>query len=34
VINRVGDVGLSVAIMLIFVTFGSVTFQDVFSSGG
>ena len=30
VINRVGDVGLSVAIMLIFVTFGSVTFQDVF----
>lgn len=30
VINRVGDVGLSVAIMLIFVTFGSITFQDVF----
>ena len=30
VINRVGDVGLSLAIMLIFVTFGSVTFQDVF----
>ena len=30
IINRVGDVGLSLAIMLIFVTFGSVTFQDVF----
>ena len=30
VINRVGDVGLSLAIMLIFVTFGSITFQDVF----
>ena len=30
VINRVGDVGLSLAIMLIFITFGSVTFQDVF----
>ncbi|HEV8024528.1 MAG TPA: NADH-quinone oxidoreductase subunit L, partial [Candidatus Nanopelagicales bacterium] len=34
VINRVGDVGLSVAIMLIFVTFGSVTFQDVFGQVG
>ena len=32
VINRVGDVGLSIAIMLMFVTFGSVTFQDVFGS--
>ena len=30
VINRVGDVGLSLAIMLIFITFGSITFQDVF----
>ena len=30
VINRVGDVGLSLAIMLIFVPFGSITFQDVF----
>jgi NADH-quinone oxidoreductase subunit L len=30
VINRVGDVGLSLAIMLMFVTFGSVSFQDVF----
>ncbi len=32
IINRVGDVGLSLAIMLMFVTFGSVTFQDVFGS--
>ena len=30
IINRVGDVGLSLAIMLMFVTFGSVSFQDVF----
>jgi NADH-quinone oxidoreductase subunit L len=30
IINRVGDVGLSIAIMVIFVTFGSVTFDDVF----
>ena len=30
IINRVGDVGLSLAIMLMFVTFGSVDFQDVF----
>ena len=30
VINRVGDVGLSLAIMLLFVTFGSVSFQEVF----
>ena len=32
IINRVGDVGLSLAIMLIFVTFGSVGFSDVFGS--
>ncbi len=32
IINRVGDVGLSLAIMLLFVTFGSVSFQDVFGS--
>jgi len=32
IINRVGDVGLSLAIMLMFVTFGSVTFQDVFQN--
>ncbi len=30
IINRVGDVGLSLAIMLMFVTFGAVSFQDVF----
>ncbi len=30
VINRVGDVGLSLAVMLMFVTFGSVTFTEVF----
>ncbi len=30
IINRVGDVGLSLAIMLMFVTFGSVYFSDVF----
>ncbi len=32
IINRVGDVGLSLAIMVMFVTFGSVTFQDVFGT--
>jgi len=32
IINRVGDVGLGIAVMVIFVTFGSVTFTDVFSS--
>ena len=31
IINRVGDVGLSLAIMLMFVTFGSVAFSDVFA---
>jgi NADH-quinone oxidoreductase subunit L len=34
IINRVGDVGLSLAIMVMFVTFGSVAFSDVFSSVG
>ena len=29
IVNRVGDVGLSIAIMLMFVTFGSVTFGGV-----
>jgi NADH-quinone oxidoreductase subunit L len=32
IINRVGDVGLSLAIMVMFVTFGSVGFQEVFGS--
>ncbi len=30
VINRIGDVGMSLAIMLMFVTFGTVSFQGVF----
>jgi NADH-quinone oxidoreductase subunit L len=30
VVNRVGDFGLSVAIMLMFVNFGSISFTDVF----
>ena len=32
--NRVGDAGLSLAIMLIFATFGSVTFSGVFHAAG
>jgi len=28
-VNRVGDLGMSVAVMLMFVTFGSVTFEGV-----
>jgi NADH-quinone oxidoreductase subunit L len=32
--NRVGDVGLSVAIMLMFAQFGSVTFTGVFGAVG
>jgi NADH-quinone oxidoreductase subunit L len=32
--NRVGDAGLSVAIMLMFATFGTVTFTGVFSQAG
>jgi NADH-quinone oxidoreductase subunit L len=34
IINRVGDVGLSLAIMLMFVTYGSVSFEDVFGVAG
>ncbi|HEX6470578.1 MAG TPA: NADH-quinone oxidoreductase subunit L [Streptosporangiaceae bacterium] len=30
IVNRVGDFGLSIAIMLMFTTFGSISFQDVF----
>ncbi len=30
VINRVGDLGLSIAVMVMFVTFGSVSFSGVF----
>ena len=32
VVNRVGDVGLSIAVMLMFVTFGSVTFDGVLTN--
>jgi NADH-quinone oxidoreductase subunit L len=32
--NRVGDVGLSVAVVLIFATFGSVAFSTVFARAG
>ena len=31
VTNRVGDVGLSIGVVLIFVTFGTVTFAEVFA---
>jgi NADH-quinone oxidoreductase subunit L len=31
IVNRVGDVGLSLAIMLMFVTFGSTSFSTVFA---
>ena len=34
VANRVGDAGLSLAIMLMFATFGTVTFSGVFSHPG
>ncbi len=34
VVNRVGDFGLSLAIMLMFATFGSVAFTDVFAHAG
>jgi NADH-quinone oxidoreductase subunit L len=30
IVNRVGDFGFALGIMLIFATFGSVTFKDVF----
>jgi NADH-quinone oxidoreductase subunit L len=33
-VNRVGDLGLSLAIMLMFTTFGSVSFNDLFYGGG
>ncbi|MFT3662906.1 MAG: NADH-quinone oxidoreductase subunit L [Gordonia sp. (in: high G+C Gram-positive bacteria)] len=34
VINRVGDVGFAIALMLMFATFGSVGFADVFDDAG
>jgi NADH-quinone oxidoreductase subunit L len=33
-VNRVGDIGLSVAIMLMFTTFGSFAFADVLPAAG
>ncbi|MFJ4440071.1 NADH-quinone oxidoreductase subunit L [Streptomyces sp. NPDC088923] len=33
-VNRVGDVGLSIAIMLMFTTFGGFGFGEVFSKAG
>jgi NADH-quinone oxidoreductase subunit L len=32
--NRVGDVGLSIAVVLIFATFGTVAFGEVFARAG
>jgi NADH-quinone oxidoreductase subunit L len=34
IVNRVGDFGLSVAIMLMFATFGSFSFSSVFGAAG
>ena len=34
VMNRVGDVGLAIALMLMFATFGSVSFGAVFAGAG
>ncbi|RKE20719.1 NADH-quinone oxidoreductase subunit L [Streptomyces sp. TLI_171] len=34
IVNRVGDMGLSIAIMLMFVEFGSFAFQPVFATAG
>ncbi|WP_411157513.1 NADH-quinone oxidoreductase subunit L [Nocardia otitidiscaviarum] len=32
VVNRVGDIGLAIALMIMFATFGSVDFQTVFGA--
>ncbi|NMO03809.1 NADH-quinone oxidoreductase subunit L [Gordonia sp. TBRC 11910] len=34
VVNRVGDMGLAIALMIMFATFGSVSFAGVFGSAG
>ena len=34
VVNRVGDIGLAIALMLMFSTFGSVSFSGVFGAVG
>src|SRR5258708_12785374 len=32
VVNRVGDMGLAIALMVLFASLGSVTFETVFTS--
>lgn len=32
IVNRIGDFGLSIAVMLTFVTFGSIAFEPVFAA--
>ncbi|MBA4023576.1 MAG: NADH-quinone oxidoreductase subunit L [Gordonia sp.] len=34
IVNRVGDMGLAIAMMIMFATFGSVGFVDVFGGAG
>ncbi|MGV9825083.1 NADH-quinone oxidoreductase subunit L [Gordonia sp. NPDC003429] len=34
VINRVGDIGLAIALMIMFATFGAVSFEAVFGAAG
>ncbi|HEY3870750.1 MAG TPA: NADH-quinone oxidoreductase subunit L [Actinocrinis sp.] len=34
IVNRVGDIGLSLAVMIMFTTFGSFSFTDVFAKAG
>nr|WP_202422576.1 NADH-quinone oxidoreductase subunit L [Gordonia sp. SID5947] len=34
VVNRVGDIGLAVALMIMFATFGAVSFETVFAGAG
>jgi NADH-quinone oxidoreductase subunit L len=34
IVNRVGDTGLAIALMIMFATFGSVSYADVFSGVG
>ena len=34
IVNRIGDFGFALGMMLIFITFGSLTFTDVFAQAG
>jgi NADH-quinone oxidoreductase subunit L len=34
IVNRVGDIGLSLAVMLMYTTFGGFAFSDVFNKAG